>query len=542
MSYPFFEIKSIKKRCIDDITSFLNEGKSVFSFFKKEKKEPDFFIKQLVELSIQQYDMPNFENIIAPILSEITNILDTQNINISNFDYHNDINKLSDDQQKDLWCYRTILFYQLLMVATVIMSDQTTFDSIYSINEYPREYNGNITPYDLTKYKMGIFGSKTPTSDIDVGIHYTGEKRIYNGLAYIISIIEDLFIIFTGRNSLQWDIELYGDLFTITVNENDKEENYFYLNTQNFSKDEFIQIIPAIESSIYRNYLTALFDTNIDEDKQSLITNYNFEYSKFNTAIEKYISKDKISLFHDVLPLDTFTSGSISPHTKTAVEIYMLSTYDVAREIYYEKLRAAEKMVFDISPTFRKERSIPNDKTINIILRIAEALTYRAESYNCSPTIAHVVRVLQASLLNKEIKKKYDTIHPKFCEEDIRKSDPICGIGIYGFITSVYEQLGYIYRFHMTYCENGSNNPICKKKIEKYKSRVDDAFIKIKKMGLINDKEINNTNILPDYTNNSVQRINSGGKLTRKRNKNKKTGKMKKYKKMFSKKIYNKKK
>ena len=53
------------------------------------------------------------------------------------------------------------------------------------------EFRTDIIP-ELGNYQMGIFGSKTPTSDIDVGVQYIGTgTSLPPGLAYMISAFEN---------------------------------------------------------------------------------------------------------------------------------------------------------------------------------------------------------------------------------------------------------------------------------------------------------------------------------------------------------------
>jgi hypothetical protein len=106
---------------------------------------------------------------------------------------------------------------------------------------------------------------------------------------------------------------------------------------------------------------------------------------------------------------------------------------------------------------------------------IAKSLIYRAESYTCAPTVMHVVRVLQANVKNPN---KYQTLEPGYCITNKNK-DAYCTIGIYGYLISIYEQLGYLYRFNITYCNQnvplGYDADKCEKKFDKYKSRFDNA-------------------------------------------------------------------
>jgi hypothetical protein len=91
----------------------------------------------------------------------------------------------------------------------------------------------------------------------------------------------------------------------------------------------------------------------------------------------------------------------------------------------------------------------------------------------------HVVRVLQA---NKNNPDKYKTLEPGYCETN-KNVDAYCNISKYGYIISIYEQLGYIYRFYLTYCIEGhKNDEKCSKKGIKYTERVVNALFYIKKI------------------------------------------------------------
>jgi hypothetical protein len=134
---------------------------------------------------------------------------------------------------------------------------------------------------------------------------------------------------------------------------------------------------------------------------------------------------------------------------------------------------------------------------MELMVKIGEALTFRMESYTCSSTVVHVVRLLQAaakedvkvaaqklvtsvspsSALNaaqnaaqKLLTTKYPTTSPtELCNLGTKLQTPKCTVGKTGFILSELEQLGYMYRFHKKYCEP------CKKKVSKYRIRLDHA-------------------------------------------------------------------
>jgi hypothetical protein len=125
-----------------------------------------------------------------------------------------------------------------------------------------------------------------------------------------------------------------------------------------------------------------------------------------------------------------------------------------------------------------------------MMILIGDALTYRMESYTCAPTVVHVVRILQAS---KENKEKYATLVPKqYCLGDIIHLDPFCSIGTFGYGLSILEQIGYIYRFYLTYCDNTSSHnddTKCKNKYIKYMKRYIDALTYIKNINESEKKE-----------------------------------------------------
>jgi hypothetical protein len=84
------------------------------------------------------------------------------------------------------------------------------------------------------------------------------------------------------------------------------------------------------------------------------------------------------------------------------------------------------------------------------------------------------VRILQA---NKEAAEKYATKSPiELCNGVEKGADPYCAVGKYGFIISILEQIGYMYRFYEHYCFEGGNPEKCAKKMEKYGKRYNDAF------------------------------------------------------------------
>jgi len=487
MPYPVFSAKSIIERCGADLDQF-NTGSATSPAYKVSNIAE---YKAMIKSADTDKTFSGFSGILAPVIQKINGYT---KVELKTFDYPHKIASFDAETQKHLWCLRTVLFYQLLIFVTHMMSDQSVFTNVYTGRSYTRTFLPQINAAELEKYKMGIFGSLTPTSDIDVGIHYIG-GTVNNGLAYIVAVIEDLFIIFTGLNSLQWDIELYADLFTIV---DSATGNYlFYLDTTDFTKEDFSVILPAIESSILRNYYTGVRDAahNSALSIAEIKSTKPFSFDQFNSAIKMYFP-DLFGKISQYLPENAFKT--MSSQAVTIVERYLDSSYDAAREIYYAGVKTAEAKVFEISKRYNMDKasfSMTKPEIAETIVLLSDALSNRAESYNCAPTIAHVVRVLQATKDNPD---KYKTITPEYCLQN-KETDPFCIIGIYGFLTSIYEQLGYIYRFHLTYC-TPKKLAKCDKKLDKYSIRVTDA---VEHIGTIAKSQLKpspaHTSVSPEY-------------------------------------------
>jgi hypothetical protein len=408
----------------------------------------------------------------------INNIIKKMNTILHFENYVDKISHLSDSEQKKMWILRTVLFYQLLIILVHTLTNKDIYDEIYSDKDkYP--YRADVSEH-LTDFKMGIFGSMNPTSDIDLGVEYTGDySDCEPALSYIVSRIECLFLILTGSKSLDFDIETYADMATIpNKDKNDNHVDIFYLSTYTFDetneKDKlnFMKIVECATNSIIRNYLLAHTKTNeITLNKMITELNLNLDENTkkiLNENTENYLKK--------------------SFYTLTG---FLNMDYETQRYTYYKKVEDAE----NLKSNFTKNKNIynlSNDDTAELIYRIGVANTYRMESYCCIPTIIHVVRILQQKQQQKTASAdKYETLFPKdnikkYCE-DIKNDElnhiPVCTIGNVGYILSMLEQIGYMYRFHLTYCVGNKDQQKCDKKIKKYRERYDDALQKMAKIG-----------------------------------------------------------
>ena len=492
MVYPTFDIYSIQKRCDIDLTQFYetynipinsNEFKDVseMSIYDKEKATLDT-MKQSINAK----------------LAHIVKIAGKRTIN--EFDYAHDVIHLSEIQQKKLWIVRTYIFYELLTFITLSFSNEQLYNEIYADrNKYP--FRPDIPP-ELNNFKMGIFGSITPTSDIDIGFQYSGTTLKTPGLAYMVSRFENSFLIFTGINSLSFDIETYADMMTIpnTKQDKDKYPDYFYLDTSKFEKKHFQKVLVCAGTSILRNAVLAEMD----------IQGRTLSKDEINTILDKFDMERVISINKIFENFYTDVKNELSntwlENAKSLVLDYMTSDYNEGRYKYYGLVDIAEKSKFKGTSHID---TLSTDEICEIMVNIGFSLTYRMESYNCAPTVIHVVRILQAA---KEKAEKYKTLTPKsYCVGEVQYLDPYCSLGKYGYALSCMEQLGYIYRFTETYCietKPSYNKSKCAKKMGKYMGRFENGFFY--------------------FTQYYTGKISRGGRFLMKIRKNKKTRKNKK--------------
>lgn len=403
--YPSFTVESIQERCTHDITHFITEFNLTIEVDPlgvtptTAKKRITHVLKEMKKIGVDAY-----------------------------------VNYIKNTPlQHKAWILRTQLFYQLLILATLTFQNKSLYDKTYK--DIP--FRSDVTPM-LPFFKMGIFGSITPTSDIDIGIHYSGPP-LKPALAYIVSRFESLFLMYTGRPSIDFDIETYADMMTIPNPIHDHlHPDYFYLDTTGFTEVEYKRMLPIAANSILRN---AYF---ISPDKVKTVT------------MADILKTFKLPHMPDFLDV-----------SRKKVFDFMNGSYEEGRQMYYKKVETAE--------TIQQEKlrgpMTPSD-ICDIMVAIGDALTYRYESYTCSPTVIHVVRILQAA---KEKAEKYKTLTPKtYCKGDIVHLDPFCTIGKYGYALSMLEQIGYMYRFYSIYCLRGEH-AYCKKKVDKYWKRYKDA-------------------------------------------------------------------
>jgi hypothetical protein len=231
-----------------------------------------------------------------------------------------------------------------------------------------------------------IMGSLTLFSDIDISI----QSR--NASTYI-AVIEDLWEIHKDWfNHELWKVDLYGD-FTQIGN--------FYIDTHFFSKDIIIEMLILSVCSFLRindHVDTVLLQKLVEWciDSQGLFTTYD---KIINYAENKIRTIDKTN-----------------------------------RELYYNKLGEAEKLQTNIIKKFKNTDMSEelNNLLGECIIKLGEANLYREENYILTSTVIYIVKIEQGGDV---IKNK---CHPLYT------SIANCSLGLYTYILSAIEQLGYM--------------------------------------------------------------------------------------------------
>ena len=476
--YPVLEVNSLVGRCKQDLEQF-----------KKEVSlSTDIPVVELVTELLEPQTQPSSSQD-RPRHDKLKSKIDELVSKLPQGDYVKVISTQDSNTQQQAWMYRTYLVYQSLIALTLCLSNESLFNEVFNEpTDSTFKFRSDVTKERLVNIKLGIFGSLTPTSDIDIGFQYSGESDGYTPcLAYVVSRFEKLFTIFTGKSCLTFDVESYADMVTIPNTNQETSKQYpdlFYLDSSKLSWDESTKtkLLPIAFNSIVRNAMIA----GVKPEDISLTS----IFAPFESEISEDVKKLK-----DDQNVETLLNQS-----KTTVADFLKLPYEEQVNAYYAKVEAAETL---------KQTTLANKKTLDdlntltpseimeLMVKIGEALTFRMESYTCSSTVVHVVRLLQAAA-KEDVKvatqklatsvslssssalnaaqnaaqkfTKYPTTSPtELCNLGTKLQTPKCTVGKTGFILSELEQLGYMYRFHKKYCEP------CKKKVSKYRIRLDHA-------------------------------------------------------------------
>lgn len=375
-----------------------------------------FVINDKIVFELDNYDYEHVLGQIDLILIEMKIDIDNTYLEVFN-------QKIEPGQQEKLWILRTLLLYNILIIATLCMKDNKTFELVKKI-QIPKLYQSSdlsmfpeISNKGLdTLFELGNFGSYNKTSDIDLGIQFIGDYKTNTipEMVNIIWLIEGLFIVLTGYDTLQYDIELYGDM--LTIKEGEKE--IFYLDTSKI--EDITPLLPCAMFSVARNQL---IDTIFEKSESNIDINQIFEtnakdkiilndlQSKSKTGPESLSDKEKKVLnflnanrdvvkFIKELGIDKLTKSYNDAKTqminylKSSISIKGYIQTSASRKMYYDALLLAEeKRVLFLNKSSNEANDI-----IELIHAIANALSYRMEDYTCVSTVTHVVRTIQSGL------------------------------------------------------------------------------------------------------------------------------------------------
>lgn len=372
------------------------------------------------------------------------------------------ISSLPSQAQYQLWLVRTYLFYQLLQYAVQICSGEIVFP-----------FKKMTRLGDVSRCKLGIFGSIGPTSDIDLGIQYSGMLSEPAFVWWIVSLYEKLYLVFCGSPCLDFDIEVYADYVTMPSNcaleRGICATDLFYLKTNNFTILHFRKLLPYLGCSILRNAVIAQEELGLGQPKELLRYIAAFDFSS------GYYLPDLNFLPNAVQIADVWNESWWKDKARKIIIDSKLHGYMYQRSQYKRRSRAAEveflKMKQAYMDTHELEPRFGPDQICRMIAKIARALCYREESYILAPTVVHVVRIIQEK---KQPAAKRPCVYP---------IEARCTMGFYGYLMSLVEQQGYIERFFTTYCipsDKHYQRLKCDAKYKKYYSRYKNAMLHIK--------------------------------------------------------------
>lgn len=468
--------------------NILDHDFSLGTLNKKYKVSKEKFIAE------RQFNKPigiaKFEDLDLDIdLDNIGTITDkikqNYNNNYFNFMHANPIDDLNAIEQCIEWIKREWIFYQLLVIVSKCIVDKKFFKQVFNSETFREDIKNAIA-----HFKIGIFGSKNITSDIDVSISYSPYIKCSNdgnsvhtanpnyGVAYVVKMIENIFQKILHVSSLALDIEIYAD-YSLIIDQYCQEK--YYLDISSFEASNFQEMLPSIFAGIVRNYLKGTLDEAqqqeqnnkneiLDKCKSEILTLFNGKYKWFNGNAESKAAK-AFNTFNKILT--KYVNKQI---LKKAINdgFDKVQNYNNSfnkTKIYYEKSKTAELE----SIRYINNPNKTNDDLTNLICEIGESLICREEGYISPLTVMDVVYNGQK---NGNGNKEYES---QFCENAANKPDIHCLLGNFGYIISMMEQLGYLFRFYLIYSSQNReillDNQIYSK-ITKYLTRFNQSLAK----------------------------------------------------------------
>lgn len=341
---------TVVKLDVPDIVKYYNSGKSTHS------NEPPEIVS-------------NLEGIQGQIQSILVDVPET-------FDWEY-IKQEPVNEQKRLWTLRHAIFSEVLIYVV------TNLEAAKSDRSIPQGFA-------LSLYKLSMFGSQNPSSDIDVTVEGPDAS-------FLIANLEDAWIKLTGHSCRRWDVEFYGD-FLMFLDETAHES---FLNSREFGDSKSL-VLPYVGVSILRNA-------------------GNLDFVLLNNFIKSHPEIPE-------LQMDEWKKRALQIMGEVKDE-----SYDEQREKYYTSLAKAEAI--------RKEHIAPNKASnLSMFMLLCEANIYRSENYILPSTVIHVVRDIQA-----KARKPASPLVPECRLYHARLAT--CALGRFTYLCSAMEQIGYMERF-----------------------------------------------------------------------------------------------
>jgi hypothetical protein len=323
--------------------------------------------------------------------------------------YQTNITESSQDNAK-LWIRRQALVYE------VFRQVRDRFPKWFHDATNKKVSEESIID-NLNGYTYGIFGSMKYSSDVDIGIVPSEKNNSSFGVGDVIWYIENkVFIEGYGFSSLNIDIEYYASMLQYNGN--------YLLDVHDLVKGpHYNQLVQLALAGVYRNMMK--------QDAKAKVT----------TA--EVTTKQTISGF-----LEERLSG-ISGYLPEDKKVYELNG-DMKQLIdideYTEKSEKYKDLSNEAEKRFNELKQTPEDKDqrYNTIIALAKADLCREESYVLTPTVLHVVRILQSEEDETRTDRKPIDFNCKY-------PSPVasCAISGYGFLLSALEQYGYCKRFEV---------------------------------------------------------------------------------------------
>lgn len=327
-----------------------------------------------------------------------------------------------------------------------------------------------------TTVELGIFGSESYASDVDIGVSYIKGEPTGLQLSEIVKKFEEFFVE-QEYTSLDIDVEMYADYFI--------KDGKPFIQT---NKDTYNACLPYLVAGIIKNYLQTFIDvdsTYCDIRRQMKLVLKNNDCGKNIKEVLKVVKdiesldemkkqmikipKETEDKFKEQTNLLNELTKSIYNNKDDALDFvgeYFNNNYQYACNRYYELLNEAHKEYIKHEINF-----------VDLSQKISHALVFRAESYQCAPTIYHVVYSMQAQAGVEQLNILKNLIQNE------------------GYKISLLEQIGFLIRFEREYEQKNKKDSEMSeyektkiekkrdKKIDKYNTRIQDALDQLSNKG-----------------------------------------------------------